>query len=61
MTLTEILTKNARDLPDKTALAMRIGYRTLTLSYRDVYQRAAALSSQRDVSLAVQAARLTEK
>lgn len=44
MTLTEILTRNAHDLPDKTALAMRIGYRTLTLSYRDVYQRAAGLA-----------------
>lgn len=41
MTLTEILLKNAHDLPDKIALAMRVGYRTETLSYRDVYQRAA--------------------
>ncbi|MEI6082865.1 MAG: AMP-binding protein [Verrucomicrobiota bacterium] len=44
MTLTEILLKNARELPDKIALAMRVGYRTQTLSYRDVYQRAAGIA-----------------
>ncbi len=37
MILTEILEKNAKDLPNKTALTMKMGYRTVSLTYRDVY------------------------
>jgi long-chain acyl-CoA synthetase len=38
MTLNEILVRNAARFPDKTALAMRVGYRTVSLSYRDVHE-----------------------
>ncbi len=37
MILTEILEKNAKDLPNKTALTMKMGYRTVSLTYQDVY------------------------
>ncbi len=37
MLLTSILEKNAKERPDKTALTMRMGYRTVALSYREVY------------------------
>lgn len=38
MVLTEILETNAAERPEKIALTMRMGYRTLFLSYRDVYK-----------------------
>ncbi len=37
MILTEILEKNNREFLNKTALVMRMGYRTVFLTYRDVY------------------------
>ncbi len=37
MILTEILEKNAKEFPNKTALVMRMGYRTVSLTYQDVY------------------------
>ncbi len=37
MILTEILEKNAKDLPNKIALVMKMGYRTVSLTYQDVY------------------------
>ncbi len=37
MILTEILERNAKELPDKTALVMRMGYRSVSLTYREVY------------------------
>ncbi|MCG3148507.1 MAG: 2-succinylbenzoate--CoA ligase [Verrucomicrobiae bacterium] len=44
MLLTDLLIQNARELPDKVALAMRVGYRTNTLTYREVYRRAAGIA-----------------
>jgi len=38
MVLTEILEKNAQKFKNKTALTMLIGYRTVSLSYEDVYK-----------------------
>ena len=38
MVLTEILEINAKKYPDKTALVMQMGYRTVSLSYQDVYE-----------------------
>ncbi len=37
MILTEILEKNAKEFPDKTALVMRMGYRSVSLTYKEVY------------------------
>ncbi|PCI19712.1 hypothetical protein COB64_03300 [Candidatus Wolfebacteria bacterium] len=37
MLLTDILIKNAKEIPDKEALVMRMGYRTVSLSYKDIY------------------------
>ncbi len=37
MILTNILEKNAKELPNKTALIMKMGYRTVSLTYQDVY------------------------
>lgn len=38
MILTAILEKNAIESPGKTALCMRMGYRTVSLTYKDVYE-----------------------
>jgi len=37
MLLTDILEKNAKEHPRRIALVMQMGYRTVSLSYRDVY------------------------
>lgn len=37
MILTDILIKNAEQRPHRTALVMKMGYRTASLSYQDVY------------------------
>ncbi|MCH7882991.1 AMP-binding protein [Patescibacteria group bacterium] len=37
MILTEILEKNAKAFPHKTALTMRMGYRTVSFTYQEVY------------------------
>jgi len=37
MLLTDILEKNVKEYPDRTALVMQMGYRSVTLSYGDVY------------------------
>lgn len=37
MLLTDILERNMREHPDRPALTMRMGYRTVSLRYRDVY------------------------
>ncbi len=37
MILTEILEKNAKEFPDKIALVMRMGYRSVSLTYKEVY------------------------
>lgn len=38
MTLTDILEKSAKNFADKTAFTMRMGYRTASLSYKEVYE-----------------------
>ncbi len=49
MLLTDILETNARQFPHKPALVMRMGYRTVSLSYRQVHE------------LAIRSARLLER
>ena len=38
MLLTDIVEKNAKKFPDKTALVMKMRYRTVSLSYKEVYE-----------------------
>jgi long-chain acyl-CoA synthetase len=40
MILSKILEESAQNFPNKPALTMRVGYRTLTLSFKDVFEMA---------------------
>jgi len=44
MVLIDILEKNARAFPNKNAVSMKMGYRTVALSYKDVYALATQIS-----------------
>lgn len=44
MTLVDILEKNVRVFPNKNAVSMKMGYRTVTLTYKDVYTLATRIS-----------------
>src|SRR5665647_224508 len=53
MLLTHILERNAQKFPERTALVMRMGYRTVTLNYREVHElscKIACLLQQRGVT-----------
>lgn len=53
MLLTHILERSAQEFPERTALVMRMGYRTVTLNYREVHELArkiACLLQQRGVT-----------
>ena len=52
MLLTHILERSAQKFPERTALVMRMGYRTVTLNYREVHElscKIACLLQQRGV------------
>ena len=40
MILTKILEENAKKFPDLKALTMKVGFRVISLTYRDVYDQA---------------------
>lgn len=53
MLLTHILQRSAQEFPERTALVMRMGYRTVTLNYREVHAlscKIACLLQQRGVT-----------
>ncbi|MDO9371501.1 MAG: AMP-binding protein [Gammaproteobacteria bacterium] len=53
MLLTHILERSAQEFPERTALVMRMGYRTVTLNYREAHELArkiACLLQQRGVT-----------